>query len=183
MRARRPTLLRLAAHKVDGMGWNGPGGMEMEKSSRLRWIPMLLKAYVDAQVRQELHASQRGPGFRLPEGADTLPTPPGRSRPDARRFPRGTTAGPTKRTTQRPPARPKPPSFEGMNSSYQTLVRELRETRERLTRIEELQRELEQMRRLLSERASSVPATGERADVDGRENQIAKERGEETLGG
>lgn len=43
-----------------------------------------------------------------------------------------------------------------MNASYRALMRELRETRTRLARIEKLQTEIEQMRRLLAERAPST---------------------------
>ena len=112
----------------------------MKKTSTLKWVPMLLKAYVDAQTQMEqkkTRESARPTGDQ--EGSPEMPAPFANGN--------GGTTDPVR--TQRQPAhrrkaRQQAASYAG-RLNYQWLYKELRETKERLNHLEDIRQQIEEM--------------------------------------
>ncbi len=120
----------------------------MNKMGKFKWVPMLIKAYVDAQtqlqrtrtdspaqtaVRPESDAAPPSatPGTAARNGRETV-----RPQPQALQSVRQSTrSGRQRSQTGVRPGRP----------NYQLLYRELRETKERLDHLEGIRQQLEEM--------------------------------------
>ncbi len=112
----------------------------MKKTNTFKWVPMLLKAYVDAQTQMEqkkTRESARPAGDQ--EGAPELPA--------AFANGNGGTTGPVRpqrQPAQRRKARQQAASYAG-SLNYQWLYKELRETKERLNHLEDIRQQIEEM--------------------------------------